>query len=215
MDIRVKELILIDWKKLHELQPENFKIPYHSEKVKQSILKYGFSVPFAVWYNEGEYYAIDGHLRKDLMYDLINDGVNVPSKLPAYRIDCNDEKEAIEMLLEIYNTKANPINSDVFNDWKLDLDFELDITESDLHIDRIIVDGEPQEIEINEDFEPALELGIEKEYLVIVFENKEQHESAIQKFGLKKQREVNNKKPELNNVGIQRVITYENLCTVI
>ena len=96
---------------------------------------------------------------------------------------------------------ANEWNSAQLEAWGLELE------------NKIIVDG--KEIEINEEFEPAEELGIEKEYLMIVFETKEQHEEAIDFFGLKIQREVNNKKTELNNVGIQRVIKYENLRTII
>ena len=96
---------------------------------------------------------------------------------------------------------ANEWEAEQLEEWGLDID------------EKIIVDG--KEIEINQEFDPAQELGIEKEYLMIVFENKDQHNEAIDFFELKTQREVNNKKIELNNIGIQRVIKYEDLRSVI
>jgi ParB-like chromosome segregation protein Spo0J len=96
------------------------------------------------------------------------------------------------------------------NEWDVE---ELESWGLDVIDVKVTIDGEEQEIE--EIFEPALELGIEKEYLMIVFENQEEHREAIEKLGLKKQREINNKKIELNNVGIQRVMKYENLRAII
>lgn len=99
---------------------------------------------------------------------------------------------------------------DLLKDWNPE---ELELSGVELPVDKICIDGESKEIDCN--YEPATELGIEKEYVVIVFNNKEEHEEAIDKLGLKIQREVNNKKLKLNNVGIQRVMKYEDLRSII
>ena len=93
------------------------------EKLKKSIIKYGFSFPVFVWNNK----ILDGHQRliavKSLMEDdyTINDNV-----LPIVRISAKDEKEAAEKLLLI-NSRYAKIDQAGFNIYIAD--FNIDIGE--------------------------------------------------------------------------------------
>lgn len=101
----------------NDLQPVGFKTPYHSEITKKSILERGFVQPFAMCEINGELYICDGHLRKDLIYELINDGHQVPEEFSYYLIDVNnDRKKAIDILFS-FNTKTNPIDLEVLTEW--------------------------------------------------------------------------------------------------
>ncbi len=64
-------------------------------------------------------------------------------------------------------------------------------------------------------FEIAEELGIERDYLMIVFKDQTEYKDAIQRLGLKRVQENNCTTPGIDNVGIQKIIKYENLRTII
>lgn len=74
------------------------------EKLKQSILKYGFSFPLFIWQNK----LLDGHQRLTAVKNLINnDDIEIDGgKLPVVFIDAEDEKEAAEKLLLINSRYA-------------------------------------------------------------------------------------------------------------
>ena len=108
MKDRIKQSIKLDWQKIKPLQPENVKLPYNTAHLKKSLLKYGFSLPFYVWENEGEYYCIDGHHRLDVLNELIAEGHKVPKELNAVEIEAKDRKEAISILVSVFNQKSNP-----------------------------------------------------------------------------------------------------------
>lgn len=124
---KIGNLIEIDWKHdLHELQPDNVKVPVNIEYLKTSILKHGFALPFAVWNNKGKYYCVDGHTRKEVLNELIADGVSVPDKLKAFEVLARDRKEAINILVEVYNQKHNPFAEEVLMEWLEVEDVELE-----------------------------------------------------------------------------------------
>lgn len=124
---KIGNLIEIDWKHdLHELQPDNVKVPVNIEYLKTSILKHGFALPFAVWNNKGKYYCVDGHTRKEVLNELIADGVSVPDKLKAFEVLARDRKEAINILVEVYNQKHNPFAEEVLLEWLEAEDVELE-----------------------------------------------------------------------------------------
>jgi len=108
MKDRIKQSIKLEWQKIKALQPENVKLPYNTAHLKKSLLKYGFSLPFYVWENEGEYYCIDGHHRLDVLNELIAEGHKVPKELNAVEIEAKDRKEAISILVSVFNQKSNP-----------------------------------------------------------------------------------------------------------
>ena len=136
---RIGHIVEIDWlNDLHDLQPENVKLPFNYGALKESILKYGFSLPFAVWNNEGEYYCIDGHTRKTILTELRAEGHNVPDKLKGFEVSAKDKKEAIEILVSVYNQKHNPFDIEVLTEW-------LQVEELDINLESVNVMVEPLE----------------------------------------------------------------------
>ena len=120
MDVknRIGNLIEIDWQKdLFELQTDNVKVPVNYSHLKQSILKHGFALPFAVWNDDGKAFCVDGHTRKTILTELISEGVKVPKKLKAFEVLAEDRKEAIQILIEVYNQKHNPFSGEIFDEW--------------------------------------------------------------------------------------------------
>ena len=128
---KVGDIIEIDWKNnLFDLQPDNVKLPVNIEALKQSLIKHGFVLPFAVWNNKGKCFCIDGHTRKSILIELEKEGVQVPKKLKAFEIKAKSKNEAIQILVEVYNQKQNPFDDIILMEW-LDLE-EIDIEEIDL-----------------------------------------------------------------------------------
>jgi len=53
-------------------------------------------------------------------------------------LDLPDRETAVKYLLEVFNTKSNPINQDSLNQWMEELDVtleELDVSMDDLHVE--------------------------------------------------------------------------------
>lgn len=70
------------------------------EKLKTSILKYGFSFPFFIWVNNGINYCFDGHGRLMALKELRKEGYSVP-ELPVVYVEAKDEAEAKQKLLRL------------------------------------------------------------------------------------------------------------------
>lgn len=70
------------------------------EKLKKSIIKYGFSAPVFVWQNEDKKYILDGVQRLRALDALIEEGWNIKN-VPIVDIDAKDINEAKEKLLHI------------------------------------------------------------------------------------------------------------------
>jgi len=110
---RIVKTELINWREIKPLQPDNLKIVFNYRHIEESILKHGFSMPFFVWQDGNDIYTVDGHTRVEVLSNL----ENVPEQLPATFINAKNRKEAIEILLEVFNQKHNPIGSDVLIEW--------------------------------------------------------------------------------------------------
>ena len=82
---------------LKNLSAENY------QKLKDSIMTYGFSFAVPVWENDGILYIIDGHQRKRVLQKMREDGYDIPP-VPFMRIYARDKKEAIEKLL-MFNSR--------------------------------------------------------------------------------------------------------------
>ena len=209
----LKHLPLIRVSKIQDLQGNLKDLDQANfDKLKLRIENHGFKYPMYLWKNKGKFYNLDGNQRQRVIQKAWGD-----IEVPYIEIEAKDEKEAKKEILAI-SSQYGKVTKEGFDEFAFDFELE-DWAEVEMEttfdgwMDKIVVDGE--EIEIDEIYEPAEELGIEKEYLMIVFETQDQHKEAIDKLGLQIQREVNNKKIELNNVGIQRVMKYEDLCAVI
>lgn len=145
---RIKELKEVNWRELKPLQPDNAKIVFNYQAIENSLKKYGFAQPFFGWEYEGSVYTIDGHTRKE----VLNNMENVPETLPCVLVDAKDRKEAIEMLIEVYNQKHNPFDIEVLEEMiemdELDVDIQsinvkIEPTfDSQPDIDYSILDGE-------------------------------------------------------------------------
>lgn len=113
---RITKLEQVDWRNIHDLQPKNLKQVFNYAAIEESIQKYGFAFPFGVWQDkDGTIYAIDGHTRKEVLSSM----EGVPELLPAFFIDAKNKKEAIRILLDVYNQKHNPMDGDVLADFLL------------------------------------------------------------------------------------------------
>lgn len=98
---RVVKTELVNWRELQFIQQENFKEWINNGDVKllESILKYQFIDPFKVWEHEGVIYCLDGRHRYLDLVKVSESGALVPDMLPATFIDCDNMKEAAELVL--------------------------------------------------------------------------------------------------------------------
>jgi len=114
---RIKELIEVDWQNLKAIQPEDVKIQNNLDALKASLKKHGFSLPFAVWIDGTDIYTIDGHTRKKALQELQAEGVEIPDKLKAVEIEAKNRKEAIQILVEVFNQKQNAFDNETLVKW--------------------------------------------------------------------------------------------------
>jgi len=90
---------LIEIAKLERFQGDLKEItPEAMDKLKASIVKYGFSFPIFVWQTK----ILDGHQRLEAAKQLIKDGYMIKGgKLPVVQIEADSDQEAAEKLLLI------------------------------------------------------------------------------------------------------------------
>ena len=70
------------------------------DKIKLSMIKFGFSFPFFVAKLEGKNYILDGHGRFGTLCKMQKDGYLIPD-LPVVYVECKDKTEAKEKLLRL------------------------------------------------------------------------------------------------------------------
>lgn len=130
---------LIEIAKLELFQGDLKEItPEAMDKLKASIIKYGFSFPIFVWKTK----ILDGHQRLEAAKQLIKDGYMLKGgKLPVVQISAESDHEAAEKLLLINSRYAQMTQAgfDAFvTDFDIDLsDFSglLEIPEIDFYFD--------------------------------------------------------------------------------
>lgn len=173
---------LVNWQDLVWLQPDNFKDtkPEIIAKLKKSLIQNGFASPFNIWENKTKTYILDGHHREKAMRELIEEGINVPSKLPANFLDCKNKKEAKKLVL-VYNSHYATINPDSLFDFTIDLNMddlklEIDIPNIDLEINEKVKSVNEQDEWIGM---PEFESNDGSIKLVIQFENKKLLEKYV------------------------------------
>ena len=116
MKDRIIKLENVSWRDIQDLQPDELKTIYNYEHLKKSLLNNGFANPLFVWEDEGVLWSVDGKTRREVLMDISND-IEVPEQLPAIFIKAKDRKEAIKILLEVFNAKENPSNEEVLIEW--------------------------------------------------------------------------------------------------
>lgn len=116
----------ITWSELKFVQDDNFKewVGNGDKKLMESILKYQFIDPFKVYEENGVLYCLDGKHRFLDLKKALENGVDIPEKLPATFIDCENMKEAAELVL-VYSSHYATITQQGLLDFvsKFDLNF--------------------------------------------------------------------------------------------
>jgi len=111
------EKVLIEWRKMQSLQPDNLKLPYNIAYLKQSLIENNFAMPFFGWQNGEDVFVVDGHQRLQVLIELEGEGVKIPELLDCQLINAKDRKEAVKILLKVYNQRSNPIDLEVLTEW--------------------------------------------------------------------------------------------------
>lgn len=118
----------IKWRELEFIQQENFKEWFEDGDTKliESILKYQFVDPFKVWEHENKIYCLDGRHRFLDLIEVEKKGYNIPDLLPATFMQCEDMKDAAELVLVYSSAYAKITQQGLFDFVEL---FNLDMPE--------------------------------------------------------------------------------------
>jgi hypothetical protein len=125
------------------------------DRLKKSILKYGFSAPMFIWKTNGSYKILDGHQRLSVL-NYLKEEYDIPP-LPVVYIDAVNEKTAKEKLLHIASQYGafNDVEIELFME-ELDSDIAetLSLVESPIAFNDIDVD-----VLFDEDAEPSASMS--------------------------------------------------------
>ena len=160
---RIIKTELIKWREIKPLQPDNLKHIFNYKYIEDSILTHGFSMPFFVWQNGNDIFAVDGHSR----IEVLNNLENVPEQLPATFINAKDRKEAIEILLEVFNQKSNPIANEVLTEWVEIEQISVNVQSLNVNIEEVVYDS--GNIDLDSFFEQDNEQKEQKNKIVLEY----------------------------------------------
>lgn len=112
---RILKFEHIDWKKLVDFQPKEFKARTKGdiEKLKKSFLQEGNLSCFYVWDDKGTLYTVDGHSRLNVFRLLETEEIELPKTVPCVFIECKNKTEA-KRALALYNSKYGIIKEKQF-----------------------------------------------------------------------------------------------------
>jgi hypothetical protein len=132
--IRCKTVDRLDWGKITPLQG-GYKKRNKSDidKIKKSILDYGFAFPMFVSRIGKEIYALDGHGRLIGLEALEKEGYAIPP-IPVVYVEAGDINEAKQLLLRC-DSRYGSVNLQGFMDFAKDIEFsveDISIPEIDL-----------------------------------------------------------------------------------
>ena len=94
------------------------------DKIKLSIIKYGFSFPFFVWNDGKKNYILDGHGRFETLCKMQKDGYIIPP-LPVVYVKCKDKAEAKQKLLRL-NSNFGHFTKESVLEFAEDIDLNFD-----------------------------------------------------------------------------------------
>ncbi len=171
MKDRIKQFIRLEWQQIKPLQPENVKLPYNTQHLKKSLLKYGFSLPFYVWESEGEYLCIDGHHRIDVLNELVAEGHKVPKQLNAVEIEAKDRKEAISILVDVMNQKSNPFAEEYLIEF-LEVE-QINIEDINIESVNVVANYNSSDIDLDSFFEESNEEKEQKNKIILEYTEEE------------------------------------------
>jgi len=137
------------------------------DKIKLSILKYGFSFPFFCWKDNGKNWILDGHGRMATLCKMQKDGYLIPD-LPVVYVEADNIKQAKEKLLRLNSTYGRMSRESVL-EFAEDIDLNFDeIALPDSVIDFSSEEGgeetkEKPEVEFNESYSVVVQCINEEE----------------------------------------------------
>jgi len=146
---------------LKELSKENY------EKLKRSILKYGFSFPVFCWKNKNDFWIMDSHQRIKTLKKLADENYLIPP-LPTIYVECDNKRHAKEKLLML-NSNYGKIQDEglysFLNEPGFEIAFEnikMDLELPDIDIDKFEIGFVTNERDIKEK-EYDENIAVEKE----------------------------------------------------
>lgn len=185
------EKVLIEWRKMQSLQPDNLKLPYNIAHLKKSLLENNFAMPFFGWQNGSEVFTIDGHQRKEVLMELEGEGVKVPELLDCQLIKAKDRKEAVKLLLSVFNQKSNPIDLEVLTEWinieQVEVEVVslnvIDLGHQNYSLGHEANSMNDEDIDLTEDFDPiGNSSGLQR--VVFIFDGSEEAESYLKSLNV-------------------------------
>ena len=117
-----KTLELAEMTELQGGLKERTDIDY--DKIKLSIIKYGFSFPFYIWKSGKTNYILDGHGRFETLCRMQKDGYIIPP-LPVFYIKAKDKAEAKQKLLRL-NSQYGKMTKESVLEFAEDLEINFD-----------------------------------------------------------------------------------------
>jgi hypothetical protein len=146
------------------------------DKIKLSIIKFGFSFPFFLWKDkDGNNYLIDGTGRFETLCKMQKDGYLIPD-LPVVYVDCKDKNEAKQKLLRLNSQYGKMTRESV-----LDFTEGLDINFDEIALPDTVIDF--SEEEIPENLDEDLQSLEKKDFKVsLVFKTEEQIKDFIEMY---------------------------------
>ena len=134
------------------------------DKIKLSIIKFGFSFPFFIWHDGDKNYLLDGHGRFATLCKMQKDGYEIPD-LPVVFVECKDKKEAKQKLLRL-NSQYGKMTKESVLEFAEDIDLNFDeIALPDTTIDfgdtapEVETEGDDEAPEVDEMSEPVSKRG--------------------------------------------------------
>ena len=134
------------------------------DKIKLSIIKFGFSFPFFLWKDkDGNNYLIDGTGRFETLCKMQKDGYLIPD-LPVVFIQCKDKKEAKQKLLRLNSTFGKLTKESV-----LEFAEDIDLNFDEIALPDTVIDFTDQAGEIAEsDGKEKPDIEFNESYSVVV-----------------------------------------------
>ena len=160
-----KTLELAEMTELQGGLKERTDIDY--DKIKLSIIEYGFSFPFYIWKSGKTNYILDGHGRFETLCRMQKDGYIIPP-LPVFYIKAKDKAEAKQKLLRLNSTYGKMTKESV-----LEFAEDLEINFDEIQLPDSIIDFTEEGIPTNLDEDMQ---SIEKKdfKVSLVFQEEEQ-----------------------------------------
>ena len=146
------------------------------DKIKLSIIKYGFSFPFFIWKSGKTNYLLDGHGRFGTLCKMQKDGYIIPP-LPVVYVECKNKTEAKEKLLRL-NSQYGHMTVESVLEFVGD-DFELNTAEIALPDTTLSFDSIEEDKDTDSE-EEGLDLAEKYEVIVTCEDSAQQEEIFYQ-----------------------------------